>query len=97
MSKVYFDITVDHDEMTTLEAALTQYLAVCERELANEVYSPFYAHQCNIECILARRYDKVHTHGFALSQADRGDGSGRPTERGFLKQPLSSATSARGM
>ena len=67
MSKVYFDITVDHDEMTTLEAALTQYLAVCERELANEVYSPFYAHQCNIECILARRYDKVHTRMGLLS------------------------------
>jgi hypothetical protein len=67
MSKVYFDITLDHDEMATLETALSQYLAVCERELANGVYSPFYAHQYNIERILARRHDKVHTRIGLLS------------------------------
>jgi hypothetical protein len=67
MSKVYFDITVDHDEMATLETALSQYLAVCERELANGVYSPFSADQDNIKRILWRRHDKVHTRMGLLS------------------------------
>ena len=67
MSKVYFDITLDHDEMATLETALSQYLAVCERELAHGVYPPFYAHRYNIERILARRHDKVPTRIGLLS------------------------------
>jgi hypothetical protein len=58
---VYFDITLDHRETGTLETALSHYLAVCERELANGADSPFSADLDNINRILSRRHDKVHT------------------------------------
>ncbi len=67
MSKLYFSITIDDSEMLTLETALSHYLAVCERELANGVYSPFYADHENIKSILSKRYDKVHTPAGLLS------------------------------
>ena len=68
MSKVYFDITLDHDEMATLETALSQYLAVCERELANGVYPPFYAHQYNIERILSGKQIEEMARAGQLSE-----------------------------
>ena len=64
---VYFDITLDHQEMGTLETALSQYLAVCERELANGAYSPFSADQDNIKRIFSRLRDKIHTSKGLLS------------------------------
>jgi hypothetical protein len=67
MSKLYFDITVDDGEMAMLETALSQYLAVCEREIANGVNVPFLAHKDTIEHLLPRLYDKIHTSKGLLS------------------------------
>ncbi len=61
MSRLHFSITLDDAEMSTLETALSRYLAACERELANGVYSPFYADQENITRIRSKLYDQVHT------------------------------------
>jgi hypothetical protein len=54
-------------EMGTLETVLSQYLAVCERELANGADSPFFADQDNIKRIFSRLRDKIHTSKGLLS------------------------------
>jgi hypothetical protein len=61
MSKIFCSITLDISEMSTLENALSHYLAVCEREIVNGVSSPFCADRENIKRILSMRYDQIHT------------------------------------
>ena len=56
-----FSIVLNVYEMSTLENALSHYLAVCERKLADGINSPFCADRENIKRILSMRYDQVHT------------------------------------
>jgi hypothetical protein len=67
MSKLYYDLTLDDGEMLALDAALSRYLAVCEREIANGVNVPFFAHKETLEGILSRLFDKIHTSKGLLS------------------------------
>jgi hypothetical protein len=47
--------------MMTLENALSHYLAVCERKVADGINWPFSGDRENIERILSKRYAHVHT------------------------------------
>ncbi len=73
MSRLLFSITLDVGELSTLETALSHYQAVCEREIANGVHSPFRADHENIKRILSIRYDKIHTPAgtFSSSQLEQ--------------------------
>jgi hypothetical protein len=67
MTRLEFDLTLDEGEILTLETALSQYLAMCKREIANGVNSPFCAHRETIQHIRSRLYDKIHTSKGLLS------------------------------
>ena len=56
-----FSIVLDVGEMSTLENALSHYLAECERKFADGINSPFCADRENIKRILSMRYAHVHT------------------------------------
>jgi hypothetical protein len=67
MRKRYYDLTLDDGEMLAMDTALSQYLAACEREIANGVKVPFLAHKETIEGICSRLFDKIHTSKGLLS------------------------------
>ena len=62
-----FSIALNVNEMSTLENALSHYLAVCERKLADGINSPFRADREDIKRILWMRYAQVHTPAGTLS------------------------------
>jgi hypothetical protein len=56
-----FSVVLTVDQMSTLENALSHYLAVCERKVADGINSPFCGDRENIKRILRMRYAHVHT------------------------------------
>jgi hypothetical protein len=72
MTILRFSITLDIEQLMTLEKALLHYQAACEREIANGVHSPFERDNETVQHLLSKGWDKIHTAAgtFSKSQLD---------------------------
>jgi hypothetical protein len=59
MTYISYTMTFDDGELATLEAALTYYLAQCEREIANGASVPYWNHKLGIKSIDAKLHDAI--------------------------------------
>jgi hypothetical protein len=63
MTPYSYTITLAAREMIALTSALAHYMAECERELADGMEVPFWAHREAIKDIRSKLFDQINTPG----------------------------------